>query len=93
MNYDEDELGVGNSQHPANQEPEEEEYFESDDLQECLDYFRATNDIDHLENAIALNELKKQMVKEDLTEAIKLLRIIGKDATANFLCLTRDKLR
>lgn len=93
MNYDDDVLGVGNPLHPANQEPEKEEYFESDNLQECLDYFRATNDIDPLENAIALNELKKQMVKEDLTEVIKLLRTKGMDATANFLCHSRDKLK
>jgi len=77
--------------HPANQE--ETPIFESNDLQECLDYFRETNDSEPFENAISQNELVKQMVKEDLVEVIKLLRTKGLYSTANFLCMTRDKLK
>jgi len=82
-----------NPLHPANREELQETIFESNDLQECLDYFKESGYSEPLENAIAQNELVKQIVKEDLTETIKLLRTKGLDATANFLCISRDKLK
>jgi len=76
---------------PCNQEEATE--FQSDDLQECLDYYRETKDSEPLEEAISINEIKKQMVIEELIMVIKLLRTNGMDATANLLCGTRDKLK
>ena len=52
MDYDNDILGVGNSQHPANQEQYEETVFESDVLMDCLDYYKDTKDSELIENAI-----------------------------------------
>jgi len=54
--YDDMWLGVGNSMHPFNQEPEEEEIFESDVLQDCLDYARFEHDLEPLESAIQNQE-------------------------------------
>lgn len=93
MNYDNDVLGVGNSQHPANQEPEKEEEFYSTDLQECLNHYKDTLDCEPLENAIYENELKLKRANKDLTEAVKLLRSKNYDSTANFLCQLRNDLK
>lgn len=54
QNYDDIVLGVGNSQHPANQREEELENFESVNLQECLDYAKDTKDFEWLETAIMM---------------------------------------
>src|ERR1019366_93019 len=56
--------GTFDSNNPSNQEELSEEIFDSNDLQECLDYFRETGDSEPLENAIAYNELVKQRLKE-----------------------------
>jgi len=53
-NYDHDVLGVGNPEHPANRI--EEEIFESDNLQECLDYSKTFNDYEPMEAAIYNND-------------------------------------
>ena len=53
-NYDYDVLGVGNSEHPANRT--EEEIFESDNLQECLDYAKLAYDYEPMEAAIYNND-------------------------------------
>jgi len=82
-----------NPNHPDNREELEKEIFDTNSLELCLDYFKLTGDSEPLENAIAHNELVKQMVKEDLTETIKLLRSNRLDATANFLCISREKLK
>ena len=83
--------GRFNLNNPCNQEELPE--FQSNDIQECFDYYRDSKDSEPLENAILRNEIKKQMVKDDITEVIKLFRTNGMDATANFLCGTRDKLK
>ena len=93
LNLDDYIEGTFDPNNPANQEELPEEIFESNSLEACLDSFKLTGDSEPLENAIAHNELVKQMVKEDLTETIKLLRSKGMDATANFLCISRDKLK
>jgi len=54
MNYDNDILGIGNSDHPANQEQIESETFESNNLWECLDYTKEFKDFELIENAITL---------------------------------------
>ena len=91
MDYDNDILGVVNSQHPANEK--ETESFVSIDLQECLDYYKDTRDLAPLENAIFENESNKKRAIKDLTEVIKLQRSKGDNNTANFLALTRDLLK
>ena len=53
-NYDHDILGVGNPEHPYNRE--EQEIFESDNLQECLDYAKLAHDYEPLEDAIYNND-------------------------------------
>jgi hypothetical protein len=52
MNYDEQVLGVYNSQHPATQKETEQEEFDSANLQECLDYTKDTKDFEWIETAI-----------------------------------------
>jgi hypothetical protein len=52
MNYDDQVLGVYNSQHPANQKEIEQEEFDSVNLQECLDYAKETKDFEWIETAI-----------------------------------------
>ena len=81
------------SNNPANQEEPEKAGVDTKSHEAGLDFFKVTGDSEPLENAIAHNELVKQMVKEDLTETIKLLRTKGLDATANFLCISKDKLK
>ena len=51
-NYDNDILGVGNICHPANQE--ETEVFQSEDIQECLQYARDNGDFEPLEFAVKI---------------------------------------
>ena len=89
-NYDKDVIGSGNPQHPANQEPEEEVEFESNDLQKCLDHYKETGNIEPLENAICRNELIHKNAYEDLTTVIKISRLNGLDDAANLLCLLRN---
>lgn len=65
MNYDNDILGVGNSDHPANQEQIEYETFESNNLWECLDYAKDTKDFELIENAITLqNTIIEKTISE-----------------------------
>lgn len=52
MNYDEQVIGVGNSFHPANQQETESDHFESNNLEECLDYAKDFKDFEPIENAI-----------------------------------------
>ena len=93
MNPDDHIEGTFDPRNPANQEELPEEILDTNSLEACLDFFKVTGDSEPLENAIAYHELVKQKVKEDLTEVIKLLRTNGMDATANFLCKSRDKLK
>lgn len=93
MNPDDYIEGTFDKNNPANQEELQEGILDTNRLEACLDFFKVTGDSEPLENAIAYNELVKQKVKEDLTEAINLLRTNGMDATANFLCKSRDKLK
>ena len=54
QNYDNDYLGSNNSQHPSNQREEEQEDFDSVNLQECLDYAKDTKDFEWIETAIIM---------------------------------------
>lgn len=91
MNYDHDELGVGNPRHPANQI----EY--SDDLPEGLEqskkYFLETDDSSYLEEEVenVIQTLGK--TEEELTEVILELRKIHQHDLANKLCQLREKLQ
>lgn len=91
INYDNDVLGTENPEHPANQK--ETPHFESNNLQECLDYYKETGDSEPLENAIFHTEKAKERAVKDITEVIKLQREHGNGATANFLCTIRDLLK
>lgn len=65
MNYDETVLGVGNSEHPANQEQTEPETFESNNLLECLNYAKDFKDFELIENAITLqNTIIEKAISE-----------------------------
>lgn len=55
--------------HPANQKDIEQEYFESDNLRECLSYAIDFNDLEPLENAI----LKVETIVEKQISKIQLL--------------------
>lgn len=93
MNPDDYIEGTFDKNNPSNKEELQEEILDTNSLEACLDFFKVTGDSEPLENAIAYHELVKQKVKEDLTEAINLLRTNGMYATANFLCKSRDKLK
>lgn len=54
--YDHDVIGAGNSEHPYNRPPMEEELFESDNIQECLNYAKLANDFEPIEAAILNQE-------------------------------------
>lgn len=90
-NYDKDVIGSNNPIHPANEK--ETEDFQSEDLQECLYYYKDTGDSVPLENAIFNTEIAKKRAVKDLTEVIKLERSKGFNATANFICTIRYLLK
>lgn len=90
-NYDENVLGVLNSLHPANRE--ENEVFYSENIQECLDYYKDTKDIEPLENAVSLQKDKLDIVVSILTEFIHFLRKKDLNDTANYLCMINDEIR
>lgn len=91
--YDNEELGVGHPNHPANQpdEPSMSELgFSLLTLQECLDYYKETKDIEPLENKIKEVSESNKMAKEIVVQVIRVLRGTGFDSTANILCKLRD---
>ena len=65
-NYDYDVIGTGNSEHPYNRPPMEEEIFESDNLQECMDYSKLANDYEPLEAAIIKQEAIIEMAVSEI---------------------------
>ncbi len=73
QNYDEIVLGVGNSQHPANQRDEQED-FDSVNLQECLDYAKDTKDFEWLETAIIM---QNTVIEKAVLELDFLVNICG----------------
>ena len=74
QNYDEIVLGVENSQHPANQREDEQEDFDSVNLQECLDYAKDTKDFEWIENAI-INQ--NTAIEKAVSELDYLVNICG----------------
>jgi hypothetical protein len=80
--YDHDVIGVGNPEHPANRE--ETEMFESDNIQECLDYAKEFNDYEPIENAI----VKQETIIEKVIDELKFLM----DATNSDNVWMRNKL-
>jgi vacuolar-type H+-ATPase subunit I/STV1 len=91
QNYDETVLGVLNCLHPANRE--ENEVFYSENIQECLDYYKETKDIEPLENAVSLQKDKLDIVVSSLTEFIHFLRKKDLNDTANYLCMINEEIR
>jgi len=73
QNYDEIVLGVENSQHPANQ-GEEQEDFDSVNLQECLDYAKETKDFEWIETAIIM---QNTAIEKAVLELDYLVNICG----------------
>lgn len=73
QDYDEIVLGVENSQHPANQRDEQEE-FDSVNLQECLDYAKDTKDFECIENAIIM---QNTAIEKAVSELDYLVNICG----------------
>jgi hypothetical protein len=65
-NYDYDVIGTGNSEHPYNRPPMEDEIFESDNLQECMDYSKLANDYEPLEAAIIKQEAIVEMAVSEI---------------------------
>jgi len=74
QDYDEIVLGVGNSQHPANQREYEQEEFDSVNLQECLDYAKDTKDFECIETAIIL---QNTAIEKAVSELDYLVNICG----------------
>ena len=73
QNYDEIVLGVGNIQHPANQRDEQED-FDSVNLQECLDYAKETKDFEWIETAIIM---QNTVIEKAVSELDYLVNICG----------------
>jgi hypothetical protein len=69
------------------------EVFQSEDLSECLDYYKDTKDILPLENSIDVMEEKIEKTINNLTHVILGCRMAGFDATANVLCDIRNSLQ
>lgn len=89
-NYDYDVLGVGNSQHPANERENSRVYPEG--IEQAKKYFDETNDISCLEEEIGnvVQTLESTHIK--LTEVILELRSKKEDDLANKLCRIRETL-
>lgn len=85
-----DVIGVGNPNHPANQEEAPE--FQSEDLRECLDHFYETDDIDPLSHAIAEVLRTIESAHKDLVECINFARSSDNAFLANKLASIRTKL-
>ena len=69
------------------------EVFSSENLGECLDFYKETKDILPLENAIDVMDEKIQKTINNLTHVILGCRMAGFDATANVLCDIRNNLQ
>jgi hypothetical protein len=65
-NYDDFVIGTGNSEHPYNRPPMEDEIFESDNLSECLNYSKLANDYEPLEAAIIKQEAIIEMAVSEI---------------------------
>lgn len=66
MEYDNDYLGVGNNQHPANQPDQEPDEYDFDDVHDCIDYAEIMDDFEPLKNKAKelleiITNLKKQI--------------------------------
>jgi len=91
VNYDDNVLGVLNGQHPANEK--ENDIFYSENIQECLDYYKETKDIEPLESAISFQQSKIELVASSLTDFIHILRKNNMNDTANYLCVLNNEIR
>lgn len=89
-NYDDDVLGTGNPDHPANQEDAQE--FQSEDLKECLDHFYETKDIDPLATAIDETYDNLKSLHAGLVECISFARSSDNAFLANKLATLRTKI-
>lgn len=66
MEYDNDYLGVGNNQHPANQPDQNPDEYDFDDVWDCIDYAENEGKFDPLKDMVKelleiINNLKKQI--------------------------------
>ena len=89
-NYDHDVLGVGNSQHPANETENSRDLPEG--IEQAKKYFDETDDISYLEEEIDNVVQTLEFTQERLTEVILELRSKKEDSLASKLCQLREKL-
>lgn len=66
MEYDNDYLGVGNNQHPANQPDQKPDEYDFDDVWDCIEYAENEGDFDPLKGKVKdlleiIKNLKKQI--------------------------------
>lgn len=64
--YDHYVIGIGNPDHPYNRPEMEEEMFESDNIQECMDYSKLASDYEPLEAAIINQESIIEMASSEI---------------------------
>lgn len=69
------------------------EQFESENLSECLDYYKETKDILPLENAIDVMDEKVKKAINDIIHLTLGCRASGFTHTANALCEIRENLQ
>jgi len=69
------------------------EEFTLDTLQDCLDYYKQTKDIDALESKIYEIENKIENAIRNLNNVIVGCRLVQYDETANVLCQIRNSLK
>lgn len=91
-NYDKDYLGTNNSQHPANQE-QESETFESNNLEECLNYAKDFKDFELIENAITLQNTIIEKAISELDFLIDVYRHTDQTLLKNKLVKIRTELK
>lgn len=91
MDYDNNVLGVGNEQHPANQEETTQDELITNSLESCLDFYKVTEDSEPLENAIFNKGKVIEKSIQEIQKVITFLRTNGFDNMANILCnVNRD---
>ena len=92
-NYDHDILGVGNPNHPANEEDVLEPEFNSNELNNAFEYYLETGDEINLKSVFEYHNLVIQKSIDKLTYLVILLRAMENTYNANKICKEIEQLK
>jgi len=93
MNPDDYIEGTFRNDNPINQKDMDLEDFESDNIAECMEYYKRTGDIEPLENAIVTFEANKVNMLEEIAFCVDVLRVVHNDGVANRLQRIKNNLK